>query len=288
VTIGIGTTPPSWPEGNSRFGSEPRIPFEQTRAALWSLTKNYDVGGIKDFFRAGQPTSVLERLSTGDTPLHWAARLRWTGEDVAGVPPVKGKGHGVDVLLVLLQCLPAEAVNARNADGMTPLMVAAEAGQDFNARVLLQAGALQEASDERGWTPLFLAAYAGAANVIVTLLGWHPDASGVRQALDRRDAQGNTAFMVAVANGNLEAAQELLDRGADINAVNAEGKTALMLAELSDMTTGAEIAWLVDSGADENIKDHAGMTAMQYIDATLDGTPNAAPAPGTVTTPLRR
>lgn len=270
MTIGIGTLLPSWPDNAPGDANASRARFEQARATLQSLTANYDVGGIRAFFEAGHPHRVLENLATGDTPLHWAARLRLIDE-TAEVHQAKLKGRGVEVLATLIQYLPPEAVNARNSDGLTPLMIAAEAGQDDNVRALLQVGASIQVTDDRGWTPLFFAAYAGADSVIVSLLGSSLPRDRLRDALDHRDAQGHTAFMIAVTHGNLEAAQELLDRGADINARNAEGKTALMLAELSEMTTGAEIAWLVEAGADEDIQDAAGMTAMQYIDAALDG-----------------
>lgn len=54
----------------------------------------------------------------------------------------------------------------------------------------------------------------------------------------------------------------LLDNGADINAVNNKGKTALMYAVKSENKHIAE--YLLEHGADANIKDNAGNTALTY------------------------
>src|SRR5688500_11310646 len=45
-----------------------------------------------------------------------------------------------------------------------------------------------------------------------------------------RDAAGNTPLMLAAAYGDSASLRLLLDRGADVNAANKEGATALMRA----------------------------------------------------------
>lgn len=61
---------------------------------------------------------------------------------------------------------------------------------------------------------------------------------------------GETALLRAVNNSHYEAAQYLIERGADTNAVAYEGITALALAEGSRM-----VELLLDNGADPNVPD---------------------------------
>jgi ankyrin repeat protein len=56
--------------------------------------------------------------------------------------------------------------------------------------------------------------------------------------------------------------QLILDRGADINAKDDEGKTALMFALESKNQYIAE--YLLEQGADVSIKDNAGNTTLMY------------------------
>jgi serine/threonine-protein phosphatase 6 regulatory ankyrin repeat subunit B len=50
----------------------------------------------------------------------------------------------------------------------------------------------------------------------------------------REDLFGSTALMNAVLSGDLDTVKVLLDKNADINVKDKDGKTALMLAESED------------------------------------------------------
>jgi ankyrin repeat protein len=67
-----------------------------------------------------------------------------------------------------------------------------------------------------------------------------------------------TPLLYAGAYGSVEAMKILLAAGADVNAKNAFGATALMLS----VTEPAKIRLLVDHGADVNAKSKAGRTAL--------------------------
>jgi hypothetical protein len=117
---------------------------------------------------------------------------------------------------------------ARNRDSMgawytascqTPLHIAARFGRDDLAAILLSAGADPNARDKHGDRPLHLAAEAGYPGVVRLLLqrGANLEASGSmdRTALHAAaDGLGGTAD----ANGRLEVATLLVERGADVNA----------------------------------------------------------------------
>ncbi len=71
----------------------------------------------------------------------------------------------------------------------------------------------------------------------------------------------------AVAAGDIQKLKMFLEQGADINAVNKEGETALMVAALEGRTDMAR--FLIERGADLNAKDSVGATPLLY--AALGG-----------------
>ncbi|MCQ2591699.1 MAG: ankyrin repeat domain-containing protein [Treponema sp.] len=77
--------------------------------------------------------------------------------------------------------------------------------------------------------------------------------------------RGYTPVMDAVWRGNKNITQLLINHGAELNTINKEGQTNLILAVGSNK---AEICkMLVENGADPDIKDQMGMSAYGY--ATL-------------------
>ncbi len=76
------------------------------------------------------------------------------------------------------------------------------------------------------------------------------------------DRKGWTALMHAADNGYLKTVLVLIKAGAEINAMNDEGKTALILAvKNGDLATTLA---LINAKADVNIKDNTGSTALTY------------------------
>lgn len=72
------------------------------------------------------------------------------------------------------------------------------------------------------------------------------------------DNRGITALMYAAEIGSVDAMRLLIDRGADVNARNAFGSTALMWS-VSDQ---AKVRLLLDHGADVNTAAKSGRTAL--------------------------
>lgn len=100
---------------------------------------------------------------------------------------------------------PGLEVDAPNAVGETPLMMAALKGHLDAARQLLERGARLE---KQGWTPLHYAATGPSTPLVLLLLD-----KGAR--VDVRSPNGSTPLMMAARYGQDSSVDALLSRGAD-------------------------------------------------------------------------
>ena len=143
----------------------------------------------------------------------------------AAAAPVADAAMQGDVASVRALLKQGSDVNAAQGDGMTALHWAAMNNDAALAQVLLYAGANVRATTRiNGYTPLFLAAQRGYADVIDVLLKANSDPKAV-------SSTGSQPLMLAAASGDVRAVTLLLDAGADINARDtAKGQTPLMYA----------------------------------------------------------
>ena len=119
-------------------------------------------------------------------------------------------------------------VNARAADGTTPLHWAVRADDLAKVESLLAVGADAKAQDRYGLTPVRLACENANAQILRRLLDAGADPNSP-------DPQGTTALMIAARTaGGTEAVKLLLERGATVNAVDSVHSTALMWAVRSN------------------------------------------------------
>ena len=81
-------------------------------------------------------------------------------------------------------------------------------------------------TEDKGWTPLHMAAYGGNPAIIKVLLDHHAKT-------EERDNRGLTPLLWTVFVGKPEAAAALLSGGADINAKGRDGRTTLEQAKIT-------------------------------------------------------
>jgi len=119
-----------------------------------------------------------------------------------------------------------------------------EAGMDINSR------------DDSGTPLLNIACRNDNFELVPKFLDMGADINAVSE--DR----GYTAVMDAVWRGNEKITEYLIKKGAELNTVNKEGQTNLVLAVGADRDRICSL--LVRSGADPDVKDQMGMSAWDY------------------------
>ena len=136
-------------------------------------------------------------------------------------------------------CFAAQLnMNTPDADGRTPLLLAALHGDWETARKLMNAGAGVDAADSAGTTPLMAAAMHGNVEILRAL-------TERKAGADPADRQGRAALHYAIAAAKLEAIQFLLPLTANPAATCADGSNALGMAY---ETHDAQIAQTVFDG----------------------------------------
>lgn len=165
--------------------------------------------------------------------------------------------------------------NRANRRGLTPLIAAAYNGDARAVAALLEAGAEPTALDASGKGALVYAAGRGFVRVVEALL-----ATG-RIDVDARYANALTALMWAAGHSNdvpgpegLVVVETLLEAGADVEPLDARGRSALHIA--AERGHAAIARRLVEVGAEPELRDREGRRA---IDLAPDAKTRAALAP---------
>lgn len=186
----------------------------------------------------------------------WPLPRRALRADDLPIAAASGDTHAVDRLLEL-----GFPIDTRDAQGASALLRACGAGQREVAAHLLAAGADATSTATSGVTPL-AAAVSARRETLVELLIEH------KATIDQRLPGEATALMVAAALGYPEIVELLLQAGADANAVDARGHTALHAAaqycfESSDSLRARRLLdALIKRGADVNKADNEGKTPL--------------------------
>lgn len=200
-------------------------------------------------FLLGKGADVNKLNDNGYAPLHTAARSRNSDlvqlllEHKADANLPDSDGMTPLIHAIMRNHVPSiEALVAAGADveretrqGYTPLEVAIGEDQLFAARALIKAGAkVNAASGKQRITPLMLVASQLSPQARATHLAGGPTP--------------------------VDIADELIERGADVNAKSAAGVTALMVA--AGHNNAPMIGLLLGKGANPAIKNNLGKTAL--------------------------
>ena len=128
-----------------------------------------------------------------------------------------------DEILINSLIAGGASLDLSDRQGNSSLMAALRAGWPRLALTLIDNTRQHSQPNALGSRPLHVAANRGYEDVVVALLARKVD-------IDAIDARGDSALILAVRSKNIELANLLLERGADYRLVNQKGKSAVDLA----------------------------------------------------------
>jgi ankyrin repeat protein len=219
------------------------------------LERGQAVGGLGGLSRFLHGCQRSERTSRGAEQL--ALSLLERGADAFGAPA----GREPPLLLAirlgwqrLVEALLAQGVdpNQRDARGHSAIHVAASLGREPTLRLLIRAGALPQARSPDGQTALGSVLASGRSD-LAHWLEWRS------WPLPGRPLQPMDLPAAAIA-GDLEAVQRLLQLGLPVDALDAQGCTALLRA--SGGGHAEIVRKLLEVGADRSLSARTGATPL--------------------------
>lgn len=208
---------------------------------LIRATASQREASVKMLLEAGANPHVTNRH--GYTALHIVSRLEQDEQPLVSIAIAQALlGAGLDV-------------DTPSRNGITPLMSASRAGHGELVTFLLANRANVLLKDNKGRSPLALAALDGRVAIVTSLL--HAGAS----------LQNDQSCVLAASRGHVDVLRILISAGIDVNMAVENGTTAL----LSAARNGSSVFWretvreLLNAGANPNHKDGAGRNSLFHL-----------------------
>lgn len=162
------------------------------------------------------------------------------------------------------------AIEARDDEGRTPLILAAQHGSAVVVQLLLSAGAQVDASTKFGVTALMKSASRGHTGVVSILLAARADVNikGIG------DMSGWTALMAAALSGHVDIVRLLLEAGA---TANAEGRNpAPLVLASSEGHVGVVRELLAAMAVADGQAKNVPLLSLSLVAATINNHTDAA------------
>lgn len=285
-------------------GADPTATDKDGLTCLMNAAENGTVAVLKALAGHADDASFLDAISgTGYNALTIAAAhghapaIEFLVEAGANVSAVDDNGvtalmyaaasNQVDAMKVLLEKGKAE-LDFKHSHGGTAILEASTGGAKDAIKLLLEAGAQFDFVDDDGVSPLMAVASQGSlegqAAIIEALKKVKSDAE-LKEHINMFSYSGGSSVMFAAAGGHYNCTKQLIEMGADVNAIaratpdyleklkkmaeegtvtedepNVDGVTAMHVAAQGGHKAVVDI--LIESGADATILDDEKRSAL--------------------------
>ena len=157
-------------------------------------------------------------------------------------------------------------INCKNKDELTPALIAVRKGYFKYIPWLIKYGADMNCQDEKGLTPLMHSLLSDQYAVIYTIL---ENCTNV----DVQDVEGRTALMIALKRSMFEVVPELVKKTVDINLTDKENNSVLSYCAMNEACGANIVMEICDRGANVNCMNSDGDTplllTLKYENVTL-------------------
>lgn len=209
--------------------------------------------------RRDVPITVFALVLLG-TPIishDWSLPDRYAGT------PVHEATYHSDLNKLKSVVLEERDINAKNKFGYTPLMVAARNGNLAMYSYLKSKGAKSEGNvivkgkEKETYNILYLAVKGGNTEIVKDLL---VNKFSANEKFD--NSLYSSPLLLASEMCDSAMVDLLIEKKADLNSINGQGKSALHLA--TEKKCFGVITSLIEGGINQTIKDKKGLTALAY------------------------
>ena len=208
---------------------------ENGHTALMMACERGNIDGINLLLKAGADVNIS--CAKGNTCLYRCMIGEYKNE----------------VLQTMISC--GAQVNTINEEGLTALMIASKRGNIDGINLLLKAGADGNISCAKGNTCLHHCMIEDCKSEVLHALS---NSGAQVNAINKR---GRTALMIAIEKGHIDGINVLLKAGADPNIIDVDGNTCLHCSILWDCRTEV-LHTMIDNGAQVNATNKNGLTAL--------------------------
>ena len=216
--------------------------LDRNSASMWHIAATSPSPDILDkLFQKGKIVELEIRNSFGYTPLMCAiasgrkenlekllahdAKLDTKDDSANGVLHLASTTGSSEILKILLQRGPFLNINSLNDKEQSPLLLAAAYGHHTSVAILLKAGGDPHSKDEDDQTLVHHVTLSGQTGILTQLIS-----EKFAFDLEAKNSLGRTPLLCAAEKGHVSMVRQLLEEGANIQAVGTDGHGLLHLA----------------------------------------------------------